>query len=358
MKIADRYLIQEFAGPFLMAVFGVSIVFISGLLFELSDLLIVKQASVGLVCKLLAYSIPGILVETLPLSVLFAAFLSLGRLAKDSELMVLQVAGCKFSRMLAPLVFVALAISLMSYTLNETIVPWTNHQSENVIRMITFKEQPVTVTENVFFKATDNRYFYIGRIDEATQALNNILVYETKRGSPPNMIISAQGSYLEDSWELLDGVVHEFDDKGFVKYESKFDKMVISVDSSFRNYLGRQKSPYEMSRKELREQIERFSRSGAQVSRYWVDYHLKLSVPLAGFIFLLLGAPLSLRSARSGMFFGIAFSIGISFLYYVVITVLRSMAGNGHVDPLVAAWLPNIVFALIGLVLIARRNSR
>lgn len=358
MKIVDRYLVQEFAGPFLMAVFGVSIVFISGLLFELSDLLIIKQAPFALVAKLLVYSIPGILVETLPLSVLFAVFLSLGRLAKDSELMVFQVAGCKFSRMLAPLALVALLISFTSYTLNETIVPWTNHQSENVIRMITYKDQPVTVSENVFFKATDNRYFYIDRIDEATQKLSNILVYETKRGGPPNIIIAAEGIYYEDSWELLNGVVHEFDNEGFVMYESKFDKMVINVDAGFRSLIGRQKAPFEMSRKELRAQIERFSKSGIQVARYWVDYHLKLSVPFAGFIFLLLGAPLSLRSARSGMFFGIAFSIGISFLYYVVLTVLRSMAGNGHVDPLIAAWLPNIVFALIGLVLIARRNAR
>jgi lipopolysaccharide export system permease protein len=358
VKITDGYLIREFVGPFLMAVFGISIVFISGLLFELSDLLIVRQASFALVGKLLIYSIPGILVEALPLSVLFATILSLGRLTKDSELMVLQVSGYKFLRLLFPLVFVALIISLSSYFLNETVVPWTNHKSQNVIRMITYEEQLVTVQENTFFKAPDNRYFYIGRVDEATHELSNILVYEVRRGGPPNIITAAKGFYQDETWELFDGVVHEFDDSGFVKFESKFDRMVISVDMDFLNYLGQQKSSYEMSRKELKEHIERFSKGGVSMGQYWVDYHLKLSIPLAGFIFLLLGAPLSLGSARSGVFFGIALSIGISFLYYIVLAVLRSMAGNGYMNPLLAAWLPNIVFALIGLVLIVKRDSR
>ncbi len=340
-----------------MAVFGVSIVFISGLLFELSDLLIIQGAKFAEVFRLLVYALPGILVETLPLSVLFASFLSLGRLARDRELMVIQLSGSRFSRIILPLTGVALLISISSYTLNETVVPWSNHHSENIIRQISFRDRPVTVTEDVFFKAGANRYFYVHRVDEGTEEMQNILIYETARRQFPSMIVAQQGYYHEDSWDLYDGVIHEFDSKGFVNLETSFEKMTINVDPGFTDFFGRQKRTYEMTRSELKEQIEIYAARGSSVARYLVDYHLKLSVPFAGLIFLLLGAPLSLRSAKSGMFFGVAISIGISFLYYVVLMVLRTLAGNGQIDPFIAAWFPNIVFALVGTGLIIKRNK-
>lgn len=110
-----------------------------------------------------------------------------------------------------------------------------------------------------------------------------------------------------------------------------------------------------MSRKELKEHIDRFQRSGLKVLSFVVDYHLKLAMPMASFIFVLFAAPLSLYS-KSSKSFGVAVSLVVTLLYYVATPVCRSLAVNEVFTPLFAAWLTNGAFGLIGIVLLIRAD--
>jgi len=351
----DRYITREFLGPFAFCVIGFTIVLISGLLFELTDLIFVKHVPAETVGRMLLYKLPDMVVMTLPIAVLFATLVSLGRLVQDSEMKVLRVSGLAFPRLMVPILILGFLVSALTYWASEEIVPEANHKYENTLRRIIFSEGIPLIEENVFFHGGENRYFYVGEVDSDRRELSHILVYELGNGPFPRLITAQRGSYQGNVWVLQDGVVQELDDLGFVTHETRFGQMEIVTDQNADILIGNQRTTTEMNRRELKEHIERFQRSGLRVVSFVVDYHMKLALPMSSFIFALFAAPLSLYS-RAGRSFGVAVSLVVILMYYVGMSVARSLGVNGVLPPLVAAWLINGLFALVGLVLMLRAD--
>lgn len=351
----DRYTLREFAGPFLFCVFGFTVILLSGLLFELTDLILVKQVAAATVGKMLLYYLPGIMVMTLPIAALFSALLALGRLNKDSELRVMCSSGVPYRRIMIPVILAGLLISGLTYVANERIVPWANHEFQNILREIMYQDALPLIEENVFFLGGDNRYFYIDEVDTQNNQLKSVMVYETDPEAFPRLITALTGTYEDNNWYLYNGVVQHLDSEGYLDYQTRFEKLQIITPDGSDVYFGNQRTTDEMNRKELKAHIDRFQRSGLKVLSFVVDYHLKLALPMASFIFILFGAPLSLYS-KSGTSFGIAVSLIVTLLYYVATSVSRSLGINEVLPPLMAAWSTNTIFALVGLILLIRAD--
>ncbi|NLA57867.1 MAG: YjgP/YjgQ family permease [Firmicutes bacterium] len=354
LTILDGYIVREMLSPFCLCIGGFTIILLSGYLFELMDLIFIKKVPAATVMRLLGYKLPSIVVLTLPLAVLFATLLALGRLAKDNELTVMRMAGFSLFRIAAPLLVIGAVVSGITYWANEKVVPEMNHREANLVRRIVFEDAPPSIEEQVFFRDPEGRFFYIGRVDSQRRQLHNIMVYDVKHGPYPRLITAASGEYGENRWYLRDGIVQELDEKGIVENQVRFQHMELPLTGKPERFFGQQKTTSEMSRKELGEHIELFQKSGLQVDDFVVDYHLKLALPFASLIFVLVGAPLCFTFGRGGRMFGVVISLVIMFLYYVVTSVARSMGANGVIPPLLAAWLGNVLFAGLGIGLLAR----
>ena len=352
MTLLDRYVMREILGPLLLCIGGFTIILLSGYLFDLMDLVFIKKIPVMTVLRLLGYKLPSIIVLTLPLAVLFAALLALGRLAKDNELTIMRMAGLGILRILMPVLGLGLLVSGVVYWANESLVPEMNHKEANLIRSIVFADAPPSVDEQVFFRDPDERFFYIEKVDSRNKRLQKIMVYDIKAGPYPRLITATTGYYGENVWQLEDGMVQELDEDGFVKGQARFEYMELPLIGSPERFFGQQKTTNEMSRGELREYIDLFQQSGLSVDDFVVDYHLKLGLPFASFVFVLLGAPLCFRFGRGGKMLGVILSLLIMFLYYVVTSISRSLGANGMLPPLIAAWLSNMLFSGLGVGLL------
>lgn len=353
--VLDRYTLREFLGPFLFCVFGFTVILLSGLLFELTDLILVKQVAAATVGKMLLYYLPGIVVMTLPIASLFSALLALGRLNKDSELKVMCSSGMPYRRIMIPVILAGLVISGMTFVANERVVPWANHEFQKLLREIMYQDALPLIEENVFFLGGENRHFYINEVDTKNNQLKNVLIYEIEPDKYPRLITASTGTYEDNNWYLSNGVVQQLDQDGYLDYQTRFEKMQIITPDGSDVYFGNQRTTDEMNRRELKEHIERFQRGGLKVLSFVIDYHLKLAMPMASFIFILFGAPLSLYS-KSGTSFGIAVSLIVTLLYYIATSVCRSLGINEVLPPLVAAWLTNSIFAILGLILLVRAD--
>ncbi len=356
MRILDRYTLLEFAGPFAFCVLGFTVILLSGLLFELTDLIFVKNVAATTVGRMLLYKIPGMMVLTLPIAMLFSTLLALGRLSQDSELKIMRSSGIAYRRIMIPVIVAGLLVSGLTYVANERVVPWSNHEFQNTLRIIIFQDGLPAVQENVFFRGGEDRYFYIGNVNTKTNKLEHVMVYELTKSPFPRIITAKTGVYQDNNWFLTNGILQELDEQGFVNQEASFAEMTIITEDQAEVFLGNQKTTDEMNREELRAHIERFQRGGLRVRSFVVDYHLKLALPLASFIFGLFGAPLSLYS-KGGKSFGIAVSLVATFIYYVLTSVSRSLGVNGVLPPVLAAWLTNGVFALIGGFMLVRSDK-
>lgn len=355
MRIFDRYLIREFIGPFAFCVSGFTVVLLAGLLFQLTDLIFVNEVAVFTVSKMLLYRIPGTAVMTLPIATLFATLLAIGRLVQDNEMTVLRCSGVSFPRLVVPVLVLGIIISGLTFWASDHLVPLANHKFETILRQIVFSDGVPVVQENVFFHGGEDRYFYIGEVDTKTNELQKVLVYELGGENFPSITSAQTGIFQDHTWVLMDGVYQELDEEGFVQFESRFQRMEIITEQEGEVYLGNQRTVDEMNRKELREHIERFQRGGLKVLSFVVDYHLKLAMPMASFVFALFAAPLTLLG-KGGRSFGVVLSLAILLFYYVAISVSRSMGINEMLPPVVAAWLVNTLFAIFGFAFLVRSD--
>lgn len=356
IKLIDKYIIKEVIYPFILGVFIITVILIGNYFFQLTDLIIVKKVPVSLVSQLLVYKIPSVMVETFPIAVLFATMTGIGRLNRENEITAIRMGGVSFFRLIIPLLIVGIIVSGLTLVLNEEIVPWANHRANNIIRQTILKDAMPDPQEEVFFKGPQGRLFYVEDYDKKAGKLGNIVIYEIQKNNFPEVITAQEGLIEENRWLLDSGIIHQYNEKGAIIFESKFDELEIQLTDEMKELYGSQKSASEMSREELGERIDLFKKSGINVDSLMVDYHLKLAEPLTALIFVLISVPLSL-SGKESRTFNLIFTIIIVFLYYVILSFSRSFGKNYVLPPLIAAWLPNFIFFILGVILLFWRES-
>jgi len=356
IKTLDRYIFFELVPPFFLGIIGFILIMVTDLLFTYTDLIINKGVPLLVILRLLIFKLPAIMVLTFPVSMVFATSMVFSGMSKENEMTALRTSGVSLLRISFPLILIAVAVSFLSYFTNEFLVPWSNHTSENIIRQMILRQPLPEIKENVFFRDSSNRYFYIRKVDQKTNSLQDIMIYEMGEGRFPRVIIAKSAKYDGKNWVLSDGVIHRYEDAtGKLDYEANFSEMQVLVNENITNFTD-QKTTYEMNSRELSSLVTMLKKGGVDTKVLLTDLYMKISIPATCLVFALLGLPFSLPAARSGRAFGVVFCVALIFTFYVVASVFRSFGHGGLMDPFVAAWLPNIVFGILGIALLIKEN--
>ena len=109
-----------------------------------------------------------------------------------------------------------------------------------------------------------------------------------------------------------------------------------------------------MTYREIDRRANMIQRTGGNADELLVDREQKLSIPVAVLVVILLGAPLATSSQRGGTAYGVGVSLGATILYLLLFKISGALGDAGTLTPLTAAWLPNGIFFLGGLVLLVR----
>jgi len=357
-KILDRYIIKEVMSFVALAASALTIMLIVRTLFELTDMLINEKVAWLYIVKLLVYRLPALLVLTFPMSLLASSELAIGRLSTDGEITAMRAAGISLRRIVIPFVIAALVISILSFLINDYIVPEANRAHQNIIRENVLKRGPSHIRQNVFFRDAENHYFYVNRFDEKNMIMQDIMVYEFTGEKSPRTITTKKGEWVTDTWKLENGTIYNYDEEGKITYEMTFATMDIMVKEDLQKFFKNQRTPQEMNSKELKQQISILQQAGADTKSFEVDLHMKYSVPFSGLIFVLLGVPLGLQVKKGGKSAGIIISIVLILVYYIFVSTARSFGNGGVLAPVLAAWLPNIIFAILGTIIIFRAEKK
>ncbi len=351
MKIVDRYVVFEMLGPFLIGVVGFVLVLAVDLLFTMADLIINKGVPLWAMVKLLAYKLPAIMVLTFPVSTLFAVAMALGRMSKDNEIVALRTSGVSLFRISVPILVIGLLVSVASYFTNERLVPHANHVSSNIIRQIIYKQPLPEVKQNVFFKDAHNRFYYAKRVDMKNKTMDNVMIYEVTQDEYPRVILADKAAFSGRIWKLDQGIIHNYDKNGFLKYEAAFTNMKLNVSEDVLSYSD-QKTSQEMNSNELKTMISTLDKGGVNTHGLQTELLMKFSIPFTCFVFALIGIPFSLPNPRSGRTWGMIVTIVFMFTFYVFASVFRSLGKGAILPPAAAAFAPQLTFAVIGGLLL------
>ncbi len=359
LKTIDRYILKELTFPFFVAVGGFIIFITLNLILQLSDFMIDRSISLLVMVKLLFYKLPELLVLSLPVAVLFSVFLALGRLVHDREIVAMQSAGFSCKRIVVPILIIGLSVGFFDLFLNDRVAPWGNHQYQMLIRQIIYRGEAPSIRDNTFFKGAENRFFYVSHYDSQKKIMENILIYdktegfelEELSGTYPKVITAKKAVWRGTTWHLQDGVIHKYDDNGDLVYKAQFETMKIEIGRDLQNLLTQERTPQGMSLSELGEKINTMRQSGLNYDSLVVEYHSKISIPFTAFIFALFGAPLSLMFGKRSRGVGIVIALLLVGTFQGILLWSQTLGRRGIINPVLSAWIPNLIFGLVGIVL-------
>ena len=369
MKRIDRLIVGELVGPW---VFGVAM--FTSLLMAATYLgriagYVVQGLSVSTILHITLLMIPPLLVKTLAMSTLLGALLSFGRLSGDSEIVALRAAGASIYRIIWPVAMFSFGVAVLTYVLNDTFVPSTTKQftslSETVAHELKNKAtQPVfqPIVEDGVMKAMVMAQDF----SLADQTLSRVTLKAIGSDGEPTFIMEAKGLHYENTkeWRIIGpATILSMDGRDFTKITGDLWPGQLPHLKTPPSDIGAKdlNNPDYFTTNELEKLIaqSKFDKSVTPEKRRNFEYWLwsKFSVPLAAFVFGILGAALGIRSHRAGTATGFALAVAIMFAYMTIANFMNVWAMGGVIPPFVASFTPIVLGLGAALVIMWRRNT-
>jgi lipopolysaccharide export system permease protein len=361
MALLDRYFFKQFSVYFMVAVIGFGLMAAVDILFYLTELAVAVKAPIFLTIRLLIYKLPAVMVIFFPMAVLFSIMLMLFRMAKDSELTILRASGVSQIRMMSPLLFIGLVVSVLSFAVNDRVVPQANKAFNHALDYYFHKGSSIPLVQQIVFKSAD-RFFYINTVRSDEKRLERVLIFEPFSTYPKITTaeeVQAQGRV----WKLKNGWTYEIAPEGNLTMSHHYKEATVQVENGLSEFYAPSESPKDMSSMDLRKKIAKIQMGKGDVRGLLVEYYMKFSLPIACLIFAILGMSLSLTFVKTGRdLWGIIVAVVLSFasvgFYFFLVAFLRALAKDGELTPLLGTWLPNLIYLGFGGLLLAIRAYR
>lgn len=360
MKILDRYVAFRFLVTLAVSLLAFNLIFIVIDLFEKIDDFIDHGVPFLIVLQYYLFRIPEIALLILPVCMLLACLFSLGSHARANEFIATLTAGISMRRILLPVLGAGLLVSLLALAAGEFVSPPSADRVRTIeeLHIKPGSSRIAKVRTNVSYLGEAGWIYSIERLDTEENTMRNVIVSRLADFTVQERIDAKEAKWEDGIWTFEDGYYRTFDENRLVS-EEPFDSRVFPMLADSPTDLAEfQRSPKQMSYRELSRFVKRARLSGASVRKEMVDLNLKLSYPFNNLIIVLLGAPLGALLKRGGNALGFTIALVVCFIYYMAIRVGQSFGYNDIVPPLLAAWIGNAIFTVIGLVIFVRFTNR
>ncbi len=372
MRLLDRYLLRELLVPLAYCLGGFLLFWTAFDLFDnIGEL---KDNRLTTLDILLYYvvRVPDFLVLILPIGLLLALLYSLTNHARHHEITAMRAAGLSLWRVALPYLMVGLLASLTLLALNELAVPDSYERAEE-IKKSRMPRPPgalgPTKTRNLTFNnARDQRIWRIGIYDTDTGEMTNPRVVWTLPDRTVRWLDAGRAARENGIW-----VFYDFREYREEPLTNSMPMPVLQTNRlelpEFAETPEQIKSEIKLAKSITLRDTKRADLAVAEILHYlrlhphqtradhdWLHtkLHGRMALPWTCIVVVLIAIPFGAASGRRNVFFGVAGSIFITFIYFVLLQLGLALGSGGYLEPWLAAWLPNITFGLAGIWLTSR----
>ena len=352
----DRYVFAEFTKIFVATALGFPILVTVIDLTDNLDKWLSRNLPRGDIALSYVYGLPEAMYLVLPAAVLFATIFTIGALTRHSEITAAKASGISFYRIAVPIFLASVMAGGLALVLSE-LAPVGNRRRDELREESTF----ATGTEryNFAFASEAGRVYKVQQLQVNTGSAEAMQI--ERRGlegdsSYPTWVATAQRARWNEKkgWVLVGGTMHVLSGDRpnlTITFDSLRDRHFVETPTQL---MASPKAPQDMRYAELGRYIKALERSGSDVNTIKVERALKIAIPITCIIIAIFGAPLATSTQRGGAAWGIGLSLGVTVAFLICIQLTKAIGGEAVMNPVAAAWLPNTLFGLGGLVLLAR----
>lgn len=199
MKKLYSYLLKSFIGPFLLTFIIALFVLLMTFLWQYLDDLVGKGLETMIIIELMIYALMSLVPLAIPLSVLLASIMTFGNLGERLELLSIKASGISLFKIMRPLIAFSLILMLFAFYLSDQVIPYTNQKFAALLTSVKRQRPEMIIKEGVFSNDLEGFSIKVGRKDNDTQTLHDIMIYDHRNNNGNTAITVADSGYLNMS---------------------------------------------------------------------------------------------------------------------------------------------------------------
>ncbi len=353
MKIIDYYIIKKFLGTFFYAI---SLLIIIVIIFDISeniDEFLENDAPLkGIIFGYYLNFIPYFINLFIYLFTFISVIFFTSKLASNTEIIAMLNSGISFNRFLRPYLISSIFLAVFSFYLSNFLIPPANENRRE------FKDQYISKLtrlkdRHIHIQTSPGEFVYVQNFSVATQTGFKFTLEKFKDEELTYKLSAERITWdtANKQWHLIDYFVRNFNGtEESLAMGNTMDTTLALLPQDL--YI--QKEDYEiMNYWELNDKIQLERMKGSEnIKSYEVEKGKRLASPFAIIVMALIGVSLSSRKVRGGIGMHLGLGLGIAFAYILFMQISTVFATFGNLSPLYAAWIPNIIFSIIGIYLL------
>jgi putative membrane protein len=284
------------------------------------------------------------------LFVFIAVILFTTKMAGNSEIIAILASGTSFKRLMRPYMLTCVMLSALSYSLSAYVIPHGTVIRQNFENMYK-KKAKNTSADNVQLQVDRGVIAYIQHYDNTTKRGYGFCLdkFQEKKLVSHLTAMEVQYDTISDSkyhWKIRNWKVRKLQGmKEQITSGAEKDTLITMEPTDLVYSKGQQET---FTSPELKEYINKqIDRGSGNVVQYQVEYHKRIATSFASFILTIIGLSLSAKKRKGGMGMALGVGLALSFGYIMLQTVSATFAIQANFPPMLAAWMPNILFAVV-----------
>jgi LPS export ABC transporter permease LptG/LPS export ABC transporter permease LptF len=364
MRKIDKLLYQAIVPPFVIALAVLTFVVSLHDLHSLSELLITRNASIGVILTIIGAILPRILIYSLPLSYLIGILIGLSGLSGESQITALRACGVPLRTLLRFILALGALVGIITAFFSLVVLPQTNDVLRRLKYRISLTQATSQIQPRVFNEDFPNLVFYLDDLAVDKQQWSKVFLADNSDPKSPRTVIAHSGTWITDpsnrrlQLHLERGASYavntEDPSKDNVSVFASTD-IPINLSSDFEVAAQLERSPRKVTEQSSGHLWRSFRKAPpAEKLEQLVELNRRLALPFSILPFALLGLTLAVNAPKGGRTSGFALSLVMVIIFYTLFFNGLRFALVGKINPWLGVWTANILLAGAGLLLLTR----
>lgn len=363
-KIIDKYIFWELIKMFLISIFAMTMILYSDKFLFMAEMIVNRGVSSIEFLMMLIYISPSFLAITIPMATLMASVVTFNQFSANNEWIAMKASNMSFLDLMKPV----LGFSILAYILANIVMfwalPWGNQSYKVLVYDIIKNRANVDIKPNVF-----NRDFkdliLIVKEHQGNSVLKGVFIADTSKPEAPQIITSEEGfivsnrETLKIQLKLKNGTIHELTKKRSAYQTLNFDRYDINLSIPDTERLEQEAlvGNRELSLSKILKKIKDLKEKGLPTSGPEVELSKKFSIPFTCLLFAFLGAPLGIKSSRSGKSGSFGITLGVIMVYYLGLIMTQNLGRLGHIHSYTSVWIPNAILIIVVIYVVYKMQK-
>lgn len=353
-KTIDKYILRELLKIFLISIFAMTMILYLDKFLFMAEMIVNRGVSFMEIMRMMVYISPAFFAITIPMAVLMASVVTFNQFSASNEWVAMKSCNWSFLELMKPVLYFSLFAYFLANIVMFWALPWGNQSYKVLVYDIIKNRANVDIQPNVFNRDFKNLILLVKEHQE-NSLLKGVFIADTTNSEAPQIITSEQGvifpnpETLKIQLKLNNGTIHELSNERGDYQTLNFDRYDINLSLPDTERLEKEAlvGNRELSYSKIKEKIRDMKIKGLPTFGPEVELSKKFSIPFTCLLFAFLGAPLGIKSSRSGKSGSFGITVAVIMVYYVALIMTQNLGRIGKIHSYTSVWIPNIILIFV-----------